>query len=56
MKTATYNRTNYAKRPHTNYPSAAARQELFGKFIDLLTTAAMGAGAAAIILFVCALA
>lgn len=51
MKTATLYRSDYANRPHVPYPNAATRREIMHKFLDLLTMAALGIGAAAIILF-----
>ena len=55
MKTNVLYRTNYANRPNLPYPNAATRRELFGKFLDLLLMAALGAGSAAILLFLLAL-
>ena len=55
MKTATC-RTDYAPQPNLPYPNAATRREIFNKFIDLLLVGAIGAGAAAILLFLLALA
>jgi hypothetical protein len=51
MKTKTIYRTTYANQPHIPYPNAATRREIFDKVLDLLLMAAMGVGAAAIILF-----
>lgn len=55
MKTVAY-RTDYAPQPNLPYPNAATRRELFNRFIDLLLVGAIGAGAAAILLFLLALA
>ena len=56
MKTATVRRTNYAQMPNLPYPNAATRREILGKFLDLLLVGAIGVGAAAIFLFMLALA
>ena len=56
MKTTVTYRTDYAHRPNLPYPNAATRKELLNKFIDLLLVAAIGAGAAAIMLFLSVLA
>lgn len=53
MKTATTYRTS---QPNLPCPNAATRREVFQKLLDLLLTGALGAGAAAILLFLCALA
>lgn len=55
MKTTTVYRSDYANRPHVPYPNAATRREVLNKFLDLLMMAALGVGAAAIILFLLAL-
>ena len=55
MKTAIQYRTN-TNRPFVPYRNAAERRELVNKFLDMLLTAAVGAGAAAIILFMSVLA
>ena len=55
MKAIVLYRNDYAKRPNLPYPNAATRRELFSKFLDLLLMAAIGAGAAAILLFLLAL-
>jgi len=55
MKTNVLYRSDYAKRPNLPFPNAATRREMFSKFLDLLLTAALGAGAAAILLFFMAL-
>lgn len=51
MKTITLYRTDYANRPNLPYPNAATRQEITNKILDLLLMAALGIGAAAILLF-----
>ena len=56
MKTAAIHRTDLANRPNLPYPNAATKRQLFQRFIDLLLMAALGAGAAASILFILALA
>lgn len=55
MKTTALYRTDYANRPNLPYPNAATRRELMHKFMDLLLMAALGVGAAAILLFLVAL-
>ena len=55
MKTTILYRSDYANRPNLPYPNAATRKEIFSKFLDLLLMAALGAGAAAILLFFLAL-
>lgn len=55
MKTAIYYRS--AQATHTNTPfRSTAGKELVNKCLDLLLTAAIGAGAAAIVLFMSVLA
>ena len=56
MKTATVHRNNFARRPNIPYPNAATTQQLWDKFVDLLLMGAIGAGGAAILLFIIALA
>lgn len=56
MKTAIAHRTDYAQMPNIPYPNAATRREILGKFLDLLLVGAIGIGAAAIFLFMLALA
>lgn len=56
MKTAVTYRTDYAPQPNLPYPNAATRRELINKAVDLLLVAAIGVGAAAILLFLLALA
>ena len=55
MKRTTVYRSDYANQPHVPYPNAATRREVLNKFLDLLMMAALGVGAAAIILFLLAL-
>lgn len=56
MKTSAMHRTDFANRPHLPYPNAATKRQIFDRFIELLLMAALGAGAAASILLVLALA
>ena len=51
MKTATARYTTVKKTPHIPYPNAATKKELLNKFLDLLLTAAICAGLAALLLF-----
>jgi len=51
MKAATITQRNFANRPHAPYPNAATYKELAHKMLDLLLMAAIGTGAAAILLF-----
>ena len=51
MKATALYRSDYANRPHVPYPNAATRREILNKLLDLLTMAALGVGAAAILLF-----
>ncbi len=46
--------SNYT--PTSAYPNGATKQDLFRKLIDLMLVAAIGIGAAAILLFLLALA
>ena len=55
MKTATYYRHTRVNQANTPFRSEAAR-EMLNKFVDMLLTAAIGAGAAAIVLFLSVLA
>ncbi len=55
MKTTALHRSDYANRPNLPYPNAATRREMFNKFLDLLLVAALGAGTAAILLFLVAI-
>lgn len=56
MKTAVVHHADFARKPNLPYPNAATRRQLLNRFIDLLLTAALGIGAAAIFLFILALA
>jgi len=56
MKTATVRHADFAKRPRLPYPNAATKRQIFDRFIELLLMAALGAGAAASILLILALA
>lgn len=56
MKTAVAHRADFAKKPNLPYPNAATRRQIINRFVDLLLTAALGIGAAAIFLFILALA
>lgn len=51
MKTATLRKHTAHTIPNLPYPNAASRKEIFNKVLDLLLVAAIGAGAAAILLF-----
>ena len=55
MKTATYYHHAQVNQANTPFRSAATR-EMLNKCLDMLLTAAVGAGAAAIILFMSVLA
>ena len=55
MKTVSAYRSDYAQRPNLPYPNAATRREMLNKVLDILLMAALGAGAAAILLFLLAL-
>jgi len=55
MKTATAHRTDLANRPHLPFPNAATKRQILDRFIELLLMAALGIGAAAIVLFFLAL-
>jgi hypothetical protein len=56
MKTAVVNRTNLVTRPNLPYPNAATKRQVIDRFVELLLMATLGIGAAAIILFLLALA
>ena len=56
MKTITAHQVNLARRPNLPYPNAATKRQIFDRFIELLLMAALGIGAAAIVLFFLALA
>lgn len=55
MKTVAIRRREYSLFSNIPYPNAATRKQLFNRVVDLLLTAALGSGAAAIILFLFAL-
>ena len=55
MKTAAQ-RTTFVSRPRIPYPNAATKGQIIDRFVELLLTAALGIGAAAILLFILALA
>lgn len=56
MKTQTFSCPEHARMPRIPYPNSATRKEILRKIVDLLLVAAMGAGAAACLLFWLALA
>lgn len=56
MKTITYRTTDLANRPNIPYPNAATRRQILDRVVDLLLMAGLGIGAAAILLFLLALA
>lgn len=56
MKTTTIYRASSTSLPNLPCPNAATRRQMFQKFLDLLLTGAIGAGAAAILLFLSVLA
>lgn len=56
MKTITYRSTDFANRPNIPYPNAATRRQILDRIVDLLMMAGLGIGAAAILLFLFALA
>ncbi len=56
MKTLAHKNTIYTKMPRVPYPNSATRRQLFNRVIDLLLCAALGVGAAAVFLFILALA
>lgn len=51
MKTTVIYRNEVRSMPQLPYPNAATRRELIRKALDILTMAAIGVGAAAILLF-----
>lgn len=55
MKTTTMRR-GYTYTANLPYPNAASRKQIFDRIVDLSLTFVLGAGAAAIVLFVLALA
>ena len=56
MKTVTMQRTDLANRPNLPYPNAVTKRQIIDRFIELLLMAALGIGAAAIVLFILAIA
>lgn len=56
MKTAAVYRPVRSAHPQIPYPNAASRRQILAKAVDFLLMAASGAGAAAIVLFLLALA
>lgn len=56
MKTNVIYCPEHAKMPNIPFPNAATRKEVLHKFLDMLLVGAMGAGAAASLLFLLALA
>ena len=55
MKTVAIRRQKYSNFYNLPYPNAATRKQILNRVIDLLLTAALGSGAAAIVLFLFAL-
>ena len=55
MKTATTGKTHPRRHCNVPYPNAATKQQLIEHFVELLLTAAIGIGAAAV-LFILAIA
>ncbi len=55
MKTTTLYQTGFTTKATPRYPNAATRREELNKFLDLLMMAALGFGAATILLFLLAL-
>ena len=56
MKTVTTRKSHTHRRCHVPYPNAATRQQLLDQFVELLLTGAVGISAAAIVLFILAIA
>lgn len=56
MKTAVVTRANPINRPKLPYPNAATKRQIFDRFVELLLVGALGIGAAAILLFILAIA
>ena len=56
MKTITYHTADFTKRPNVPYPNAATRRQILDRIVELLLMAGMGMGAAAMLLFIFALA
>lgn len=51
MKTAVH-RSNHTTRPNLPFPNAATKRQVVDRIVDLTLTFMLGAGAAAIVLFV----
>lgn len=56
MKTATIHRSRYTARPNLPFPNAATRRQVIDRIVDLTLTFMLGASAAAIVLFILAVA
>lgn len=56
MKTTAVYCPEHTKMPNLPFPNAATRKDILRKVVDLLLVAAIGAGAAASLLFLLALA
>ena len=56
MKSVTMKQAQIRRVPVIPYPNAATRQELLHKFLDLILVCAIGAGLAASLLLILALA
>lgn len=56
MKTTAMHRSNRTVRPNLPFPNAATRRQVVDRIVDLTLTFMLGAGAAAILLFVLAIA
>lgn len=56
MKTVITKKTHSHQHCGAPYPNAATKQQLFDQFVELLLAAAIGIGAAAILLFILAIA
>ena len=56
MKAKTLHCPEHARMPRIPFPNAATRKEILRKVVDLLLVAAIGAGGAACLLFLAALA
>jgi hypothetical protein len=55
MKTVTTRKSHTRRQYGIPYPNAATKQQLFDQFVELLLTAAVGIGGAAILLFIMAI-
>ena len=56
MKTVTTRKSNMPKRCNVPYPNAATKQQLIDQFVEFLLAGAIGLSAAAIVLFILAIA